>query len=113
MHWATISAGPFLNGLWRTTGYAVGKASGPVTTDHFGTGMRLEPRGDAIGATIRQKIDGRMRFQINQNSSLSLPFAPSPVVDAHRSRPLRRYYGPGFQLPRDGVGTGLHTEPGR
>ena len=30
-----------LNGLWSTTGYAVGIESGPVTTDHFGTEATL------------------------------------------------------------------------
>ena len=100
-----------LDGLRGSTGGAVGVQARPIAANHFLAGMQLQPSREAIGRAIWQEVNGSMRFKIDQNGSIPLPFAPSPVVNAHCFRPLDGHGRPEFQSPKNCVGTGFHAEP--
>jgi hypothetical protein len=100
-----------LDSLRGSTGGAVGIDSAPVTADHFRARMRLQPSRNAIGATIRQQVDGDVLFQIDQDSAILLTFAPSPIIDAHNCRPYNRRGWSQLQPSQNRIGAGGHAEP--
>jgi hypothetical protein len=50
-----------------------------IPSHYLNTGMLAQPRGQAFGLTIRQKVDNRVAFQINQDRPVTLPATPSLV----------------------------------
>ena len=99
-----------LNRLRGSTGGAIGIDPAPITADNFRPGMRFQPRSQAICRAVRQQVNGGVRFKVDQDGPITLPFAPSPIVDAHSLCAADLYGGPHLQSPQNGVRAGCHTK---
>jgi hypothetical protein len=44
--------------------------------------MPLQPFGEALGGPVWEKVHDAVQVQVDQNGSILLAFAPSPIVDA-------------------------------
>jgi hypothetical protein len=44
--------------------------------------MPLQPFGEALGGPVWEKVHDAVQIQVDQNGSILLAFAPSPIVDA-------------------------------
>ena len=58
----------------------------PVSRNDLHSWMSLKPVGEALGGSIREKIDDCMVLQIHQDRAVALTLAPGPVVDADHAR---------------------------
>ena len=59
---------------------ALGIDATPIPGDRHDFRMVPEPFGEAVSGSIRQKINNAVRVQIDQNRSILLAFAPSPII---------------------------------
>src|ERR1035437_846635 len=75
-----------LDRLRRSLPRRFGIGTGPVATNNFSSWMRAQPLGDGLGFSIRQQIDHFPSFQITKDRSISMPFAPGPVIHAKYTR---------------------------
>jgi hypothetical protein len=100
-----------LNRLQGSPGGAIGIDTAPITADNFRPGMRLQPSSQAIGGAVRQQVNGGVRFKINQDGPITLPFAPSPIVDAYGFCATDFYGGSYLQSPQNGIRAGCHAKP--
>ena len=100
-----------LNRLRGSTGGAVGVDPAPITADDFRSGMRFQPGSQAIGGAVRQQVNGGVRFKIDQDGPVTLPFAPSPIVDAYGFCATDLYGGSYLESPQNGIRAGCHPKP--
>ena len=52
-----------------------------------------------------------MRFQIHQEASISVSFAPGPIIDSDKSRLTIRRSSRLFGSPQHGIGAGTYANP--
>ena len=52
-----------------------------ISRDRHDFGMVPEPFGEALGGSIREEVHDAVQVQIDQNRSIVLTFAPSPIID--------------------------------
>jgi len=53
-----------------------------IPRDSHDRRMLLEPFGEALCGSISKKVHDAVQVQIDQNRSIVLTFAPSPIIDA-------------------------------
>jgi hypothetical protein len=74
-------------------------------------GMALKPTGKTSGGPVRQEVDNFALFQVHQQSTVVLLFAPSPIVYSENPHIagleccLAR-----LNAAKDGIGASSHTE---
>jgi hypothetical protein len=51
--------------------------------------MVAQPRGQAFGLTIGQKVDNRITLQINQDRPVAVSATPCPIIDGEDTRDRR------------------------
>jgi hypothetical protein len=44
--------------------------------------MLLQPFGETLGGPVWEKVHDAVQVQVDQNGSIILAFAPSPIIDA-------------------------------
>ena len=85
----------------------------PIPGDDFNTRMVRKPSRERFLLPIGQQIDNVVRFQIDQDRSVTLSAPPSPIVDAENSRPLAIASGIcSPRNPQNSVGAHRHAEAG-
>src|SRR3954471_7825351 len=65
---------------------AVRVGTGPVAGDNLNARMLTEPFSEAVSLPIRQQVDHRIAFQIDQNGSIPVAPAPGPVINRQDAR---------------------------
>jgi len=75
-----------LCGIRRAACRAIRIAIATVPGDYPDTGGCAQPRGDGIGGTIRQEVNGSVPFEVAEDGAIAPPFRPCPVIDAERDR---------------------------
>jgi hypothetical protein len=81
---------------------------GPIAGDNLNPGMLTQPLSEAVGLAIRQQVDHRMAFQIDQNGAIPATPAPRPVInrqDTRNGRPVSLAVGSAHQ-PQQRIGAG-------
>ena len=68
--------------IGRSLAHTVGIGTCTVACDHFDTRVLAEPGSQRFRLPIRQEVDHLVAFQIDQNSSVAMPAAPSPIIDS-------------------------------
>jgi hypothetical protein len=63
-------------------GGAFGVAAGPISTDNFDAGMRVEPGGQRVGAAVVEDVDHLVSTHIDQDGAVAVAAPPGEVVDA-------------------------------
>ncbi len=53
-----------------------------IATNHFYTRVPFQPGLQALHGTVREQANDLMLVQVDQNRSVALSFAPSPVIYA-------------------------------
>jgi hypothetical protein len=92
---------------------AVCVGAGPIAGNHLYPGMLTQPPSEAVSLPIRQQVDHRIAFQIDQNSSIPAAPAPGPVVnrqDARNGRLVSAAAG-AFHQPQQRIGADRHGQP--
>jgi hypothetical protein len=99
-----------LDGVRGTQRDAVGIGTRAVAADDLNARVRLELRGQSLNLAIRQEVNDRATFQINEDGAVSVAFTLGPVVHAEHAwcRRLRRSYLADAADER--VGAGLHSQ---
>jgi hypothetical protein len=77
-----VKAIGYLLRLRRSQRRAFGIDAATISRNCHDFRMLLEPFGEALGGSIGKKIHDAVQVQIDQNRSVVLAFAPSPIIDA-------------------------------
>jgi len=75
-----------LNSGGRPFRRAVRELSGAVTGDDLHPRMLLEPGGYGLGATVREEVDWRSAFNIDQDGAIDPPFLQGKLVNSQHAR---------------------------
>ena len=91
---------------------AIGVCSTTIATDGLDRRVLLEPLSYIVRRSIREKIRHSMALQINENGAVSLPLAPSPVIDSKMTDGISVRFRSDALLDRadNGVITDLHSQ---
>ena len=72
----------YLLSVRRSERRAVRIETATISRNRHDFGVLLQPLREALSGSIREEIDDTVQVQIDQNGSIVLAFAPSPIVDA-------------------------------
>lgn len=67
----------------RSTSRPIGIGCPTISANNLNRRMSLKPGGKGFGSSVGKQIDGQVLFQIDQDRSVALPLAPSPLVYSH------------------------------
>jgi hypothetical protein len=87
----------------------------PIAGDELYLRMISQPRLSACCGAVGQNIDHVSAFEIDDNRSVAVAFAPSPLVDSNHSK-LGASVTPGnrsLEMSENGVPAGDHAKPTR
>src|SRR5215471_5409346 len=104
----------YLDGIGRSLAHTVGIGTCTVACDHFDTRVLSEPGSQRFRLPIRQEVDHLVAFQIDQNRSIAMATAPSPVVDGKHTRRRRRLLAACCRSchTQQRIGAERHRDPG-
>ena len=92
---------------------AQGVGTGPIPADHFGAGMRLEPRGERAGLAVGEQVDRMPVGHVDQDRAVVMPPPEREIVHAeHRHRRDRRV-GQAADQPQQAAARDAHAQGGR
>jgi hypothetical protein len=70
---------------------AVRVGTGPIAGNNLDPGMLTQPLSEAVSLPIRQQVDHRITFQIDQNGPIPAAPAPGPVVNRQDAQDRRMF----------------------
>src|SRR4051794_11678791 len=71
---------------------AFGIDTAPIPRDRHDFGMPLEPFGKARGGSIRKKVHDAVQVQVDEDRSIVLALAPSPIINAEVANGRDAYF---------------------
>ena len=91
---------------------AIGVGAGTVAGDDLDARMGFQPCGNGVGLTVRQKVDGAVTFEIDDDGAVTLAPASCPVIDPDDPRCRDRHHGHRADQAQQCVATDRYSEPG-
>ena len=97
-------------GLRRARAGARGEDVGAVASDDLDARMGAQPRGDAPGVTVGQKIEDGVLFEVDDHGAVAATTPPGPLVDTDDARLGLCRQRRGTHEAHEGIGTHRHRE---
>ena len=97
-------------GLRRARAGALGEDVGAVASDDLDARMGAQPRGDAPGVTVGQKIEDGVLFEVDDHGAVAATTPPGPLVDTDDARLGLCRQRRGTHEAHEGIGTHRHRE---